>query len=74
MPCIYTAVGLGASVETFLGEGGGIPSIFKQPLLGEFWSPDHGKKHSIHPINSYVFVNLLGLVVNALVRLFQLSV
>ncbi len=69
-----TAVGLGASIETLLGEGGGIPSIFKQHLLGEFWSPDHSKKHSIHPINSHVVVDALGLVINESVCFLQLLV
>jgi hypothetical protein len=55
------------------GEGF-IWSIFKQPLLGEFWSPDHGKEHGIHPINSCVFVDALSLVINASVCPLQLSV
>ncbi len=59
--------------ETLLGEGG-IQSIFKQLLLGEFWSPDHNKKHSIHPIKSYVIVDLINLVINAWVCLLQLVV
>ena len=69
-----TAVGLGASIETLLGEGGGIPSIFKQPPIGGFCSPDHSKKHSIHPINSHVVVDALSLVLNASVCLLQLLV
>ncbi len=43
----------------FFRRAGGIASIFKQPLLGEFWSPYHGKKHSIHPIYLFVFINEL---------------
>jgi hypothetical protein len=53
------------------GKGGGIPSIFKQLLLGKFWSPDHSKKHSIHLIVIRKFVLLLGLTINVLVRLLQ---
>jgi hypothetical protein len=68
------AIGLGASIETLLGEGGGFHQSSKQPLLGEFWSPYHNKNQSIHPINSYVFIDALGLVVNALLCLQQLLV
>ncbi len=56
------------------GREGRIPSIFKQPLLGEFWSPYHNKKHSIHPINSYVFIDVLGLESNVSVCHLQLLV
>ncbi len=49
-------------------------SIFEQPLLGKFWSPDHSKKHSIRPMKSFVFVDALGLAINGLVCLLQLTV
>ncbi len=68
-----TAVGVGASVKTLLGEGGGISSIFNQPMHGEFWSHDHNEKHSIHPIKSHAFVDVLDLVIISLVCLLQLS-
>ncbi len=55
-------------------EWGGIPSIIKEPLLVKIWSPDYSKKHSIHPITSYMFVDAFGLAVNMSVRLLQLLV
>ncbi len=54
--------------------GGGIASIFKQPLLGKFWSLDLNKKHSIHPINSCVFIHVFSLVTNLLFCHLQLWV
>ncbi len=70
---LSNAVSLGASIETLSGEGGGIPSSIKQPLLSKFWPPDDNKKHSSYPFFN-VFVDALGLVINASVSLLQLSI